>query len=683
MATVCSILDNFSYYCFAPEGDFFNITCDFKNDISKFSPQILLIESAWFGALGAWNQKISKISDELLELIKFCAAQGIPSVFWCKEDPIHFHRFLQSGCLFDFVFTTDAESIPFYKKILGHSRVYLLPFACQPNLNCPIEHDPRYNEACFAGSYYIRYPQRALDLERVIDSISTVCPVAIYDRYHKSSDTNYRFPEKYQPFIKGSLSSDKIDIAYKGYVYGINLNTVKNSGSMFARRVFELLGSGTVTISNESPGIRFLFGDLVITSDNADEIRQRLQALVNNPVLRSKVALAGVRKVLLEHTYSHRLERVYSIVFGRPEQKQTLPNVCVVVAVTTLAELQRIQQMLLAQEGVDWRAVLVLADGSEMNAMQSALTDERISCMPQALAEQDLAIVLAGAQWAAGWHANDYYGPNYLLDLLLGTRYCDAPVLGKAAMFCADASGPKWVKQEAVYRPMAHVQARCAVLKAERLAAVSVAEWLGLVASPQPLPEGMAAGAIALDAFSYCQDAWRHGLPQAEVSAVVDDLELNKGHSIDELYAKAEAMPVHMPTWLGKPAWRLQKLSEAFGSAGEGQALHGTLDKFGWHLVSEIPDGDYATIWAENRVALHELGGVSGLKFHVVEGPGLPVDLLVRFESEGGKLLADMMFETNKNQEWVVPDGATHVRLGFRVFSSGTTRIMRFALTWL
>jgi hypothetical protein len=210
-----------------------------------------------------------------------------------------------------------------------------------------------------------------------------------------------------------------------------------------------------------------------------------------------------------------------------------------------------------------------------------------------------------------------------------------------------------------------------------------VAEWLSLVDSGQPLPDAMAEGAMALDAFSYCQDAWLQGLPQAEVSAVVDDLELNKGHSIDELYAKAEAMPVHMPAWLGKPAWRLQNLAQAFGTANEGAPLHGTLDKFGWHLVSEIPDGNHAFIWAENSLPLEELGGQEGLKFHVVEGPGLPIELMVRFETERGSLVAEEMFETNQNQQWTVPDGATHVRLGFRVFSSGTTRVMRFVLQHL
>jgi Glycosyl transferases group 1 len=677
------ILDDFSYLGFSSVC--LLESCRPNVNILHTNFDFLFVESAWFGVDGLWAKNISSCSPALIELVVFFKNIGLPTVFWCKEDPVHFHRFLEAASLFDFVFTSDINCISKYKKLLGHSRVYLMPFAFDSLVSNPIEILDRKSLAAYAGSYYVRYPYRSSDLLNIFNGVSSVCGLDIYDRYHNSIDINYRFPHKYQQFIKGSLSPDQIDIAYKGYTYGINLNTVKNSESMFARRVFELLGSGTVVISNESPGIRFLFGDLVITSDNADEIRQQLQELVDDPVLRSKVALAGVRKVLLEHTYAHRLERVYSIVFCTPEKKQTLPSVCVLASISSVTEMQRLQQMLLSQKNeVDWHAVLALADGAGIASMREAITDERITCVSFAsAAQQGMAVLLADAQWAAGWNVNDYYGPNYLLDLLLGTRYCDAPVLGKAALFCADSSGPKWVNQEAVYKPTAHLQARCALMKPELLDGVSVAEFMGFVASRQPLPEAIAEGAMALDAFSYCQDAWLQGLAQADVSAVVDDFELNKGRSIDELYAKAEALPVRVPAWLGKPAWRIQNLAQAFGTANEGATLHGTLDKFGWHLVSEIADGNHAFIWAVNAVPIEELGGYEGLKFHVVEGPGLPIELMVRFETERGNLLAEEMFETNQNQQWSVPIGCTHIRLGFRVFSSGTTRIMRFVLNWI
>ncbi len=84
--------------------------------------------------------------------------------------------------------------------------------------------------------------------------------------------------------------------------------------------------------------------------------------------------------------------------------------------------------------------------------------------------------------------------------------------------------------------------------------------------------------------------------------------------------------------------------------------------------MSEITDGNHAFHWAENALPIEELGGQEGLRFHVAEGPGLPIELMVRFETERADLVAEEMFETNQNQQWTVTAGTTHVRLGFRVF---------------
>ncbi|NIU63138.1 MAG: methyltransferase type 12, partial [Pseudomonas stutzeri] len=118
----------------------------------------------------------------------------------------------------------------------------------------------------------MRYPDRTRDLGNFMAHLPDYRRVEIYDRNFGKNDPNYQFPPDYQPFIVGTLPFDQIDRAYKGYRYAINLNSIKQSQSMFARRVFELLASNTVTVSNYSRGIRLLFGDLVVTTDNGPEI---------------------------------------------------------------------------------------------------------------------------------------------------------------------------------------------------------------------------------------------------------------------------------------------------------------------------------------------------------------------------------------------------------------------------
>ena len=90
--------------------------------------------------------------------------------------------------------------------------------------------------------------------------------------------------------ILGESSLYEIDKAYKGYEYGINLNTIKQSQSMFARRVYELMASNTAIISNFSRGLRTNFGDLIISSDNQSRVKSEL--IDFKPMLRLKKYIA-------------------------------------------------------------------------------------------------------------------------------------------------------------------------------------------------------------------------------------------------------------------------------------------------------------------------------------------------------------------------------------------------------
>ena len=97
----------------------------------------------------------------------------------------------------------------------------------------------------------------------------------IYDRNYGLDVEEFKFPRNFKN-SSWNLPFEKIDLAYKGYDYGLNLNSIKQSQSMFARRVFELLASNTLVVSNYSRGVRLLFGDHIICSDNKAEVLKNL-----------------------------------------------------------------------------------------------------------------------------------------------------------------------------------------------------------------------------------------------------------------------------------------------------------------------------------------------------------------------------------------------------------------------
>ena len=132
----------------------------------------------------------------------------------------------------------------------------------------------------FAGACYRRYPERNRDLEELVAGVAPILKIDIFDRNFDSSDDNYRFPDSYRPLIRGTLSPDLVHHAYREYEYGLNLNSVKQSGTMFARRVLELMASGTLVIGNYSRGVRAMFGELATSGDIGEEADNRVRELV-------------------------------------------------------------------------------------------------------------------------------------------------------------------------------------------------------------------------------------------------------------------------------------------------------------------------------------------------------------------------------------------------------------------
>ena len=81
----------------------------------------------------------------------------------------------------------------------------------------------------------------------------------IYDRMSADQLPNRQYPEKYRPYLHEGVPYEETGKIMSKATYVININTVKNSKTMFARRVFEAMACGRIVISNESLGMRKLF----------------------------------------------------------------------------------------------------------------------------------------------------------------------------------------------------------------------------------------------------------------------------------------------------------------------------------------------------------------------------------------------------------------------------------------
>lgn len=275
----------------------------------------LFVESAWSGNDGQWARGVGHYSDEessaLRALLAHCREWSIPTVFWNKEDPVHFARFIENARLFDLVLTTDNRSIPRYQEQMeqADAQVGSMPFFAQPELHHPVTDGPAVTDrpVMYAGSYYgNRYKDRS-EVLRMLLSAAQPHGVTIFDRQADIADSPYRFPDELAPFVEGGLPYSEMIDAYRRYPLHINVNSVTESETMFSRRVVEIGCVGGAVASGPSAALNHMFRGLVPTLGRISTASAAMDALLADAELRNLQGWNLRRFVRRSHTLEHRL----------------------------------------------------------------------------------------------------------------------------------------------------------------------------------------------------------------------------------------------------------------------------------------------------------------------------------------------------------------------------------------
>ncbi len=431
---VAFIADEFTTRCFEPEFNIMKIKPEnWYEELKSNQPDLFFCESAWLGNNGSWTNKVGtggpRDNSELLNLVYWCKENNIPTIFWNKEDPFHFSAFINTALHFDYVFTTDQNSVELYKQE-GLMNVYSFPFAAQPKYHNPIESFERIEKVVFAGAYYgDKFPERTKAMDNMI-SISGKYGIDIYDRNYNNPSSPNQFPLEFKKHIVGTLKGDEIDLAYKGYKIALNVNSIIDSPTMFARRVFELLASNTPVVSSESLGINNMFGDLVVASSNYHELKDIISRYFEDEQFFNQNRLLSLRHVLENHTYKNRIQTMLDdIGFAYTKSDD---SVAMIGIVRSKEDYQNLMKIFNKQSLENKKLVILLDifDGyleifnkNNNGQVKSFLIDyiHHYSNIGQIIDTSHVAPVQYG----------HHYGENYLKDLYLTTTYIDDAIIVK------------------------------------------------------------------------------------------------------------------------------------------------------------------------------------------------------------------------------------------------------------
>lgn len=444
------ILDEFSMRAFSYEWVQVPLDPeDWQTQLDAEQLDLIFVESAWEGNGGAWRYHLAGKSaprPSLVQLVETARERGIPTVFWNKEDPPHYEDFLPTARLFDYVFTSDSNKIPSYLEDLGHDRVATLPFAAQPAIHNPIRNRrlPRDRGVAFGGMYFRhKYPERRAQMDALL-AAAMPFKLDIFSRQH-GGDPNYQFPMPYDTYVRGALPYDEMLSAYKSYKVVLNVNSVVDSPSMCARRIFEATASGAAILSGPSRAIPAFFPEGEIrTAETEREATLELRTLMKSAEYRERLVHRAQREVWRKHTYAHRAHDVLAAA-GISGVASRSPLVTVVAPTYRPHQVESLIRSASSQVGVRVQLVILQhgfdTDEGELKhlAMAAGVEDCVVLRAPRDVPLGgclNRAISAADGDFVARMDDDDYYGPHYLEDLLFAHRFTDADLLGKSAAYC-------------------------------------------------------------------------------------------------------------------------------------------------------------------------------------------------------------------------------------------------------
>lgn len=666
---IACIMDEFNFEALKYECELLQLTPEcWLEEMKKFNPHLVLIDSAWKGKENKWEKKIAYISSELTDIIKYCTEEEIPTIFWNKEDPVHFETFINTASMFDYVFTTDIGCISRYKEMLGYENVFLFPFACQPAIHNPIETFERKDKLCFAGAYYARYVERQKDLKTMVDALTSIKDLEIYDRNYGKKEPMYMFPQEYKKFIVGNLPYDQIRKAYNGYKYGINMNSIKDSQTMFARRVFELLASNTVTISNYSRGLKLIFGDLVISSDNEEELKTKFTALDADELYYKKFRLLGLRKVLQEHTYENRFNYLFQKVLSL-KIADSNPEILVLALIKRKSDLETIFKNYCNQSYLKKNLVLITTTCDITNEYNEIIKREGVKLYNIEKAQNINISQISGKGFVATMVPEDYYGKNYLLDMVLATNYSNADAIGKKTYFFADKDAIEVKNDGFQYRYTNFLPVRSSIIKVKLIGKENLLEWIQSAVDR----EFENKNCLSVDEFNYCKNGTDKNC------SVVDDLEnVNLGISMQEVYEASEKISV-IKNSSPKNFISANYLASWF-KPGKYKKVTLSLIDNDFLVKSELSEGNHQYIYSSKVFNLDEFKFVEEAKFNFVASPGLEISFVILFLSNEGERLGHTIALANRNHTSEIPEGTAKIKIGLRVLGPGQCLVKQLIL---
>lgn len=384
--TVGIITDDFMYNYYNDAINLVYITPNlYKEQLGSSRIDFILYVSCWRGlnepdARGEYEYAPDPSHALVVvpQIMEYAKHLGIKTVFQSIEDPPSYELYLPIARCCDYIFTSCVEKISDYVNDTCNEKVFYLGYGVNPILHNPVGLCKKYEwdfdfyrtSVFFAGSWYSRFSERCQDSKMLFDGVTNVLgkQLVIADRALDYQSRGTRtFPFYYNEYIIAPINHKILQKVHKIFNYSINLNSVKDSQTMGAMRVYEVQALGCLLLSNYALSIANAFPEVFMARDEIDF----LSILENSEIEEIlKLQLDGIRNVMTGYTVYDRLNWIFAHI-GIPQRfgDKTIYFVCDATDAVTIESFERQTyeyKKLLSRdeiEGLQSDGYLILSEG--------------------------------------------------------------------------------------------------------------------------------------------------------------------------------------------------------------------------------------------------------------------------------------------------------------------------------
>jgi spore maturation protein CgeB len=219
-------------------------------------------------------------------------------ITWLGDSPFRFENIYDCLPLYDHIFIWDSGYINNLKKFCKSS--HLLPFCYIPEIHDEISINPdefkKYQcDVLFVGTW----DQKR---EYILSKLTN------YDLkiFGPGWLENSKIPSNY---LGGFLEYNQMLKAFKTSKININIHHLQGINDANCR-TFEVLGTKSFLIDEDNSDITTFFenGKDIITYSIFDDLKEKIDYYLKNPIARQKIINNGYNKCLSSHTLLHRMK---------------------------------------------------------------------------------------------------------------------------------------------------------------------------------------------------------------------------------------------------------------------------------------------------------------------------------------------------------------------------------------